>query len=591
LKTSVAGAGDDPKQLAGWLRCVRASVSQRALWAVFVAGLAAALAIGAWLALTQRSARELWVFETLLDFLRTTPPTDVILAQLPPERMASVRVRGLALVGRLLTPALCAAAFGALGITGAYVLLARRMRPVLVSVVVPRSAAGLLNSPSRGTFAVIAVLAIAVHLPHALQSIRYDEDQAAVYASSSWFAWANNLTGWQNHVAALLTIRLFTAVFGISELSVRMPAILASSFSLALLCAHLERRFSATLGWCTGALFLAMPLWAEQTSLARGYGLTFSAAVLMLVGLLRLHDERDRASTTTMGCLFASVFIGCLAHFFFVFMAAGLFALMFFTRQLSSSVRAAALWWLALAAVVPMFSIALGLPGTLAILQQTTPIEPSVIIRRFTDEFAFRHTGAVGTALALITIATLLASAAVLPRVARWPYFGLLFAAFFGPLAGNPVFVYPRYFLHTLALIVPCCAWFVSMRLLRERRLPNLILLGALAGLYVSTRPWYCPEQVDMRGASALARSEAHAHGSQFAIDTFIASGVRFYNGSPGRIVNTLYPIPRDVNRVLLAIDAAHERSRIQPGFQIERRLPGIEHDVLLLHRTEDLAP
>jgi hypothetical protein len=587
----MARRDEAPEQLAGWLRCVRASVPQRAVWAVFGAGLAVALGIGAWLALTQRSARELWVFEMLLEFLRSTPPTDAILAQLPPERMASVRARGLAMVGRLLTPTLCAGALGALAITGAYVLLARRMRPVLVSVVVPRSAAGLFKDTSRGTFALITALAIAVHLPHALQSIRYDEDVAALYASSSWFAWANNLLGWQNHVAALLTIRLSTALFGMSELSVRMPAILASSFSLALLCTYLQRRFSAMVGWCTGALFLAMPLWAEQTALARGYGLTFSAGVLMLLGLLRLHDERDRASTTTMGCLFASVFIGCLAHFFFVFMAAGLFALVFLTRQLSAGVRAAALWWLALAAVVPALSIALGLPGTLAILQQTTPVDPYVIVRRFTDEFAFRHTGAVGTSLALITFAILLASAALLPRVARWPYVGLLSTAFLGPLVGNPIFIYPRYFLHTLAFIVPCCAWFISMRLLRDRRLPNLILLGALAGLYVSTRPWQLPQQVDMRGASALARSEAQAHGSQFAIDTFIASGVRFYNGSSGRIVNTLYSIPSDVNRVLLATDSAHERSRIQPGFQIERRLRGAEHDVLLLKRTQDTAP
>ena len=55
---------------------------------------------------------------------------------------------------------------------------------------------------------------------------RFDEDFAGVYASSSWFAWANNLAGYQNHVAALFTIRISTALFGLSELSVRAPAVI-----------------------------------------------------------------------------------------------------------------------------------------------------------------------------------------------------------------------------------------------------------------------------------------------------------------------------------------------------------------------------
>lgn len=264
---------------------------------------------------------------------------------------------------------------------------------------------------------------------------------------------------------------------------------------------------------------------------------------------------------------------------------AGLFTVVCVTRRLSPAARSATLWWLVLAGLVPALSTALGMPGMIAILGQSTHPDVAIILKRFTDELAFRHTGTVGTALTLLSTVVLLLGVALLPRAARWANFTIVAAALLGPLAANAVFVYPRYFLHVAALLVPCAAWLVSARVLRARRLPNLIAIGALGMLYVSTQPWHLPQPVDLRGAAALARAEQHAYGSRFAVDTFISTGVRFYNGSPGRIVNTSYPIPPDVERVLAPIDSLQEQTRFEPEFAIERRLRAQECDVVLLRR------
>lgn len=582
--------GEESAELATWIKLLRASVAPRLVAIVCVISATLALTLFGLLAATDSAAREHWVLERSLQVLQSMPPTDAILAQLPPERLASVRTRGLEVIHKMLTPLLIGAVVASALAALIYALIAKPLRRRWSDLFVPRTALALVPRSSTAAFIVCTCLAIAVHLPHALQSIRYDEDLAAVNAASGLWGWANNLNGWNNHVAASFTMRVFTALFGLNELAVRMPAVLASSLSLALLCTTLQRRYSTWLGWMCALTFMALPLWAEQTSLARGYGLTFSAGVLMVVGLLRLQDEGDQLSSATLGCLFASVFIGCLAHFYFVFLAIALFVMIARMRRLSSDLRIAVLWALALAGAVPVLSFLIGLPGTLIAVQQSGQTTATQVFDRFSSELAFRHAGAAGTALIVLSAALIAISALLMPRNMRKPYCFLMSVALFCPLLGQPTFVYPRYFIHTSAFIVPCVTWFVSMRVLRGSALAHGLACAALIGLYASTKPWNVPVWVDLRGASRIAREESSAHGQHFAIDTFLTSGVRFYNGDPGRIVNSTHPIPSNVEHLLLGVVPAQADARVPAEFQIERRIPGAEHDILLLRRDHALT-
>lgn len=569
---------------AFWLRAVRASVSNTVVRSV--QGIALVLALGTltWIALVPRAERELLVLDVALDFLRNNSPTDVILAQLPPERWASVRARGAAQIGRLLLPALLGGASLLVFAAGALGLIARKVRSALTAVHVAPVASARTSKHAGLFFWSVAFFAVAVHIPYALESIRFDEDHAAIYANNGWFSWANNLSGWFNHVGAMLTIRLSTAVFGMNELSVRAPAILASSLALAFLCTHLRNRFSTWSAVLTAALCLAVPLWAEQTTLARGYGLTFSAAALLAVGLLRLDEEQQQPSTQTMLCLFAGVFIGCLAHVFFAFTAVGLLVLACFSKQFSPAMRVVMVWWLALAAALPGISALVGLPGSLANVSQTGDTEFTAVLQRFAEELKFRHTGIAGNVLLALCLLALLGSLFTLPKRVRTPVLVIGGFALFGPLLGNSIYVYPRFFLHTLAFAAPCVAWFISERALRANNLANAVLVVGLVGLWASTQPWQRLQHVDLRGAAKLARAEAERHREHFAIDTFISPGMRFYNGTPGRIVNSAHAMPSDVDRFLMSVP--HRRDKVPEGFVIERRIDGIESDVLLLSKV-----
>jgi hypothetical protein len=570
----------------GWLRVVRASVSRRNVWVISVVLIAAALGALLILVLTARSEREGWVFDALYDYLRTSPITDQIIAQLPQERLISVQVRGRALVARMLDPGLIALATGLLLVALFYALLARYVRAKITTLHIERVDSLALVPRGCGLFfCVTTTLAVLAHLPYAMQSVRFDEESASIYASSSWIAWANNIAGWQNHVAALLTIRLSTALFGLNEFAVRLPAVLSSSIGLALLCTYLWNRLSRWAACIAAALTMALPVWAEQTSLARGYGLVFMSAALLALGMLRIRDEQMKPSQTTMLCIFVGVCVGILAHFFFVFLVLGLFLMLCLAEQFTGPLRIAMLCWITLACIVPTLSFMLGVPATVAMLRGTAHPGFAVIAPRFTIEFAFRHRGSIGAILAVLSCGLILVAPIALPRRARKVFFVIVGVTVAGPMLANPVYVYPRYFLHALAFTIPCVAWFVSVRLFKDRPLPNVISIVAIVALWVSTHPWSVEPLVDLRAAAQIARTQRQKYGQRFAVDTFISLGVRFYNGTSGRIVNMTHPLPDDVDLLLQARANADTETPLPAQFSVAQRIVGDEYDVVLLKR------
>ena len=574
---------------SAWIRSARATVSQRTVLALVALTSLSALALVAWLALVPRTAREHGVLELATQILESCPPTDEVIRQLPPERRASVQARGMALVVRMLQPAVWLAILLLGAATAGYALLARKLRRSLAALSMPRgpSVAALFQPwPVFGTLALLAALA---HIPHALTSLRYDEDAAALLATDGWLCWANNVSswGWGVHVAASLSIRLSTALLGTSELSVRAPAIVASSLGLALLCTQLYRSLSPRVGWLTALMLVALPMWAEQTSLARGYGLSFAGAALLAVALVRLYGEGDAPTSPTLACLWCGVLVSALAHVFCVFLVAGVFVSLWLSGdRLSLGTRTHLSWWIALASLLPALSFLSGAPASLAITQGAAGAGPGlgVALERTIYELGFRHPGSLGWALAIVVALVSTLAVISLPRGLHLRALAILLISF-TPIALNPVYLYPRYFLHLLPLWTPVVAWFLSERVLRARPRALAALGLSVALLWLSTRPWDLPVFVDLRGAAQIARAEHARLGPRFAIDTFISNGVRFYNGNATRVLNTSYPIPADVERLLVPKPHDAAEARLPQGFELLRQLPGTEHEVLLLAR------
>jgi hypothetical protein len=570
--------------LERWLVLSRASVSRRTVAIGCSALGCAALALIALLVATPRALRDQRAYEVAFEVMRATPPTDEILRQMPPDRLESVRMRGQALVARALQPMLIASAllFALVGL--GYAAIARPMRARFARMRVPRRADTPWRRGDWLIFAGFSALALLAHWPYAANSLRFDEDLAGLQASHGWFAWANNLVGWQCHVGALLSIRLSTAIFGLNVFAVRLPAVLISSLSLAALGRYLWQRFSPWLACCTVCLIAIVPLWAEQTSLARGYGLAFSAASWMTLGVLRLHAEGDQPRSASVFAIGAAVCVGSLAHFFFVFFVAGMACLLISERRRALDLRLALAWWMLLAFIPPGISLAFGAPAVVAQMQQIPSPGWIVIGQRFAEELGFRHAGGLGHALAALAAGLLLTAALLVPRPARRALWTVMGVSVFVPVLMNPVYLYPRFFLHTLALSIPCVAWLISMRMLHARASWNLAALALLLGLGLSTHPWNVLPLVDLRLAARLADTWQREYGERFAVDTYLASGVRFYNGHAGRIVNTLHPLPPDVDRILWAV--THDPNlHIPEPFVLTRRWVGAEHDILLITR------
>jgi hypothetical protein len=567
-----------------WLRATHGSVSKRTMWIVQGLLLLAALGLLSCLVLVPRVDREHAVLEAGFDVLRSDPTTNAILSQLPPERLESVRARIAAIVGRWLTPALLGAALLCAFAAAALGVIAHKLRAALATLRIARAKTERRPLQLRAAFWVIGALAAAAHLPFTLQSIRFDEDSASLHASSGWLAWANNLDGWHNHVAGLLAIRLSTAVFGMNELSVRAPAILISSLALAYLSTYLWSRFSAWVGILTAAITMTLPLWAEQTGLARGYCLTFTGAALLVVAALRLHREQSQLQTETVLCLFAGIFLGSLAHVLFGFTALGVFALACFSAQIALKLRAVLLWWVALAGVVPATSAALGLPASCHLVVHTGHTPYDVVLQRNLHELAFRHHGLLGVVVLTLCAAAGCGTVLALPARARTPLAVMLGCAILAPVAANPEYMFPRFYVHTVAFVVPCIAWFLSTRVLRANHWANAGVLVAIAGLWISTRPWAIPTYLDIRTAASIARAERQAHGDAFAVDTFVTAGMRFYNGDPGRVANSQHPLPSDIERFMMFVP--HKAPPPSLGFRVERRLDGTEGDLLLLQKN-----
>lgn len=87
-----------------------------------------------------------------------------------------------------------------------------------------------------------------------------------------------------------------TAIFGVGELGLRLPALLASITTLALLFSVVRRYFGRLAGWFAALALLCMPLFTYHARFLLGSGLTMAFIAIAALAFLRIAGD-DRASS------------------------------------------------------------------------------------------------------------------------------------------------------------------------------------------------------------------------------------------------------------------------------------------------------
>lgn len=514
------------------------------------------------------------------------PTLHQLLEGMDPARRAALPARLEAQVARLL-PAL-----GALGLAGAVassmvlMLLGRFLKRRLGEPAMPdATGAGAVPSAAKWIGPLAAVVGgMIAHAPFLRLSLNFDEAWAALYTSSSWWAWADTTLGWQNHVGGMLLVRISTALFGVSELSVRLPAVLASAIGLGVTYAWVRRGHGEVAAILSAGLIAALPLWAEQTALCRGYGLAFLAGAVGFSALWKLLDGSPSGKEgRVVAELFAAHLIGFLAHFFFLFFSvATVLALGLRAGRRRDPVAASALVWVVLALVPGLLLYAPGLPAT---LYQTGHVPREGLgaaqLRWFADEFGFRLLGisgafAIGGLLAAATGGVLL-----LPRAERRRVALVVGVSVILPIFLRPVFLYPRFFIHIVPLLwLTALPVAVLLERLRPRFLVAPVAVALAAGLWALPTPWRTEPVVDLREA-ALLLSRATVHGESAVADSGLRGMMFYLTGDRVRYVNLDRGIPS--NAQVIARGYLTERvPSSPPSYQEIARLPGREVVVVM---------
>jgi hypothetical protein len=213
-----------------------------------------------------------------------------------------------------------------------------------------------------------SVLLAAALFVFGLAIFRAGTQAITVDEATSYFWWASGSTysPWfpsaNNHILNSLLMRLSTHAFGVSSLTVRMPALLGAALYISIcyfLCRSLTARFSLQL-----PVFLCLiynPFILDFMIAARGYGLA-NAFLLAAIAIPLWHGQTPGASLSK-SCAWASLALGLsfTANFSFAFVDVAMFLAIVIwalkSREIDSSLRILGF------CVLPGLSVALLLCG------------------------------------------------------------------------------------------------------------------------------------------------------------------------------------------------------------------------------------
>jgi hypothetical protein len=212
-------------------------------------------------------------------------------------------------------------------------------------------------STSRRVLAALAVCAFLWALVRAWsQSLTIDEaDTYLSHVSRPGLLWIPSAN---NHVLHSILMRISTRILGVSQFTLRLPALFGAAiylWAVVRLCRLLTPRWAVQALVFTGLVF--NPLVADFLAAARGYGL---ASAFLLLGIVyaaeRIYREGHQRSLAL--CVIPSVCFGLSfsANFSFAFVAAASMAAVFLGAW---RMRSAPLPKLLAASAVPAAAIAL----------------------------------------------------------------------------------------------------------------------------------------------------------------------------------------------------------------------------------------
>jgi hypothetical protein len=375
-----------------------------------------------------------------------------------------------------------------------------------------------------GAAAAFAVGLLA-HLPFIRLSLSTDELDAALHVREHWFAWADTSLGWMVHVGGEFLARLSMDLLGDDDRRIRAGSAVLSAAGLSVTYIWVRRHYGLISALLTTGLLCALPLWAEQTTLVRGYGVLFFAGALQLWALWHILDESNpHRELETLGALLISNVIGFSGHFFYLFFALTSLSLLgWHAKRRRSRLAATGLIW-AVVGLIPAGVLYLpGLPATLFLSAISGKSTLAIIEQRFVDDFGFRLPGRLQWAAAGALAACFITGLFRLRDRARWRVLIIVAICLGVPLLSRTAFFYPRYFIFLCPLLfvatLPLAHVLEGVPWLSARI--GLAFMICLA-VWALPKPFAMRPSIDVRAASASLAASARS-GDVVVIDNFLA--------------------------------------------------------------------
>jgi hypothetical protein len=160
------------------------------------------------------------------------------------------------------------------------------------------------NSLTKIIFFTILFIGMFLRVSSAFNPITYDEAFTYIqYASKPYYIIVTDYSYPNNHILFTLFAKMSTSIFGVSELALRLPSIIAS-FLLLFLGFILANRFKSRIGAFAFIFFLAVvPALVEYGTFARGYSFLILFTLFIIYSLDRWIETKQCYHFTRMNVI------------------------------------------------------------------------------------------------------------------------------------------------------------------------------------------------------------------------------------------------------------------------------------------------
>lgn len=213
----------------------------------------------------------------------------------------------------------------------------------------------MLLKSNRYQNILITVIAISIFIfqfyKAAVTSFTYDESSTYIYGlqSSIGSILGFNYASANNHLVNTILMKLFSGVFGNSELVLRLPNLIA--FSIYLYFGFLIlKRIEINLLFPSFLIMIFNPFMLDFFSLARGYGLTLAFTVWGIYYFMIFIDKNEISYFRRSLIIFSIAVIGNFSFLYFYLTTVSIVLLLsFFRKQLDFRAVLTPIWKISLA--------------------------------------------------------------------------------------------------------------------------------------------------------------------------------------------------------------------------------------------------